>query len=126
MNNAKNEELEERLNNWRKLALKFDEQRMSAIWILKRLKFLSQRLANDYRSGADSGDWGGFVGDDIQELVDLEKFLKTVEEFIPVDNEAKYKEALIAISNIQNELFGDDWEEIEQARKIALEALKDE
>lgn len=120
------QELQKRLDDWRNLALKFDEKRMIAIWNLRRLKFLSGRLASEYRSGADSGDWGSFVGDDIQELVDLEKFLKTVEEFIPVDNEAKYKEALIAISNIQDELFGGDWDEIEEAREIALEALKDE
>lgn len=120
------QELQKRLEDWRKLALKFDEKRMIALWNLRRMKFLSARLADVYRSLIDSGDIGYFKDDDIPELIDLEKFLKTVEEFIPVDNEGKYKEALIAISNIQDELFGDDWEEIEQARKIALEALKDE
>lgn len=120
------EDLKKRLEDWRNLALKFDEKRMIAIWNLSRLKFLSGRLASEYRSLIDSGDIGNFKEDDIPELVDLEKFLKTVEEFIPVDNEGKYKEALIAISNIQDELFGGDWEEIAQAREIALEALKDE
>lgn len=120
------EELKKRLDDWRNLALKFDEKRMIAIWNLRRLKFLSQRLANEYRSLIDSGDIGNFKEDDIPELVDLEKFLKTVEECIPVDNEGKYKEALIAISNIQDDLFGGDWDEIEEAREIALEALKDE
>lgn len=120
------EDLKKRLEDWRNLALKFDEKRMIAIWNLRRMKFLSARLADVYRSLIDSGDIGNFSEDSIPELVDLEKFLKTVEEFIPVDNGGKYKEALIAISNIQDELFGNDWEEIEQARKIALEALKDE
>lgn len=120
------EELQKRLEDWRNLALKFDEKRMIAIWNLRRLKFLSSRLASEYRSGADSGDWGSFIGDDVQELVDLEKFLKAVEEFVPVDNERKYKEALITISNIENRYYGGDWDEIEDARKIALEALKDE
>ena len=40
-------------------------------------------------------------------------------------NEAlsKAKEALEAIAAIENKMFGPDWEEIEQARSIALSAL---
>lgn len=120
------EELQTRLDSWRKLAHKFDKERMIAVWNLRRLKFLSSKLASEYRSSIDSGDWGFFSEESIPELVDLEKFLKTVEECIPVDNERKYQEALISIYNIENRCYGGDWDEIEEARKIALEALKDE